>query len=215
MTLSPMEVSDDHFEHTVTFADGQSTRDTAAYLAALGFPPSEVSQLGHCDLDTLRSLFRQVVSHDSVTLEVLIRNLMLGEAPGLVPSTYAGLYLGMTFSDWTNSRASEDERPGTLSYALEGPLDNAFMASSTDSASSQAGQADSAFSLSNLTNSYATSASSVPLTDTSLPASSEASSDEDEMDISPLLSRSASLPSFPVPAPLTAPVPFPLLDDSA
>ena len=128
------EVADSFFRNTVLFADGSSTRDPWPYLAALGLTPEDISKLGVRDLDTLRSLFRQVVTHNAVSFPTLVCNLILGEANAcLLPPVYQGLFLGSRFKDWASAQAFDTS---SVSSSSAGVLNRAFCDEGVESAAS-------------------------------------------------------------------------------
>ena len=127
--IGSSEVADDYFAYSVVYADGSVTRDPFAYLSALGITPEDQAKLGYPDFDTLRSLFRQVLIHDAVSFEEMVRNLLLGEANAcLLPTQYRGLFLGSQFSDWASSQSKDVTVVTPSSTSTSGVLNRAFHA---------------------------------------------------------------------------------------
>ena len=134
--LGDHELEDSFFQPSVVFADGSSTRDTGAYLAALGLTPADIAKLGMCDLDTLASVYRKVLTHDSVDFHSLVRNLLLGEASAsLLPPVYQGLFLGSRFADWARA-SSPPESASSSSSSSEGALNHGFIEDRPESGAS-------------------------------------------------------------------------------
>ena len=126
VTLSANEVSDSYFSPVVVYADGTSSRDSAAYLAALGFSQHAINRLGLCDQQTLRSLYRQVLAHDGQGYLEVVRQLIFADAhPTLAHPPFDSLLKGSRFSQWAlpSEEAMEEDSDSPLDSGADSEVD--------------------------------------------------------------------------------------------
>ena len=123
VTLSANEVSDTYFSPVVVYADGTSSRDSAAYLAALGFSQHAINRLGLCDQQTLHSLYRQVLAHDGQGYLEVVRQLIFADThPTLAHPPFDSLLNGSRFSQW--ALPSEEDMEEDSEEDSDSPLDS-------------------------------------------------------------------------------------------
>ena len=129
VTLSANEVSDSYFCPVVVYADGTSSRDSAAYLAALGFSQDAINRLGLCDQQTLHSLYRQVLAHDGQGYEEVVRELIFADShPSLARPPFDSLLKGSRFSQWAlpSEEDMEEDSDSSLDSGADSEVDAAF-----------------------------------------------------------------------------------------
>ena len=133
VTLSANEVSDTYFCPVVVYADGTSSRDSAAYLAALGFSQDAINRLGLCDQQTLNSLFRQVLAHDGQGFKDVVRELIFAQAhPSLARPPFDSLLKGSRFNQWAlPSEEDMEEDSDSADSGADSEVDAAYPSDSS------------------------------------------------------------------------------------
>ena len=132
VTLSANEVSDSYFCPVVVYADGTSSRDSAAYLAALGFSQDAINRLGLCDQQTLNSLYRQVLAHDGQGFKDVVRELIFAQAhPSLARPPFDSLLKGSRFNQWAlpfspSEEDMEEDSDSSADSGADSEVDAAF-----------------------------------------------------------------------------------------